>query len=253
MFPYIHGKKNFFLKIYAGSLQNDRVVCFSDNTAHVKSSCFSHVSLHSLCVSVGIVRGRRRVREASRGSVLPQSRFRTLLPRPRSCPLSCWIHLIGRPFLYGGNEAHPVAGVLGGVPIVVIRQLGGAVQQAAVPSRIISRRLKSRVRGGLLALRRPREGVEMGVGGVGHPGWRAGVVAARSGARHCAWGDGTAGCSGGYTGCSAGWSAVGVRRAKLSLVVDDTGLGTGLLMGGGANVVVAVGWILLLFKQINQF
>lgn len=235
------------------------VVFMCDNTADVESlstTCFSHVSLHSLCVSVGIVRGRRRVREASRGSVLPQPRFRTLLPRPRSRswsgPLSCWVHLIRRPFLYGGSKAHAVAGVLGGVPVVVIWQLGGAVQQAAVPSWIITRRLEGRVLGALLALRRPGEGVEMGVGGVGHPGGWAGVVAARSGARHCARGDGTAGCGGGGSaGSRTGWSGVGVRRAELSLVVDHTGLGAGLLVGGGSDVVVAVGWILSLFKQIN--
>lgn len=209
------------------------------------------MSLHPLCVSLGIVRGRRRVREASGGSVLPQPCFRTLLSRSRprpwswswSGPLSCWIHLIGWPFLYGRSKAHAVAGILGGVSVVVISQLGCAVQQAAV-SGVISRRLKSWIGRCLLTLRCPGEGVELGVVGMGHPGRGAGIVAACPWAWHCARGNGTAGGSWGSAGSGTGWSAVWVRGAELSLVVDGTGLGARLIVGGGSDVVVAVGWIL---------
>lgn len=166
------------------------------------------MSLHPLRVSLGIVRGRRRVGEASGASVLRQARLRTLLPRPG--PLSSWIHLIGWPLLYGRSEAHAVAGVLRRVAIVVVRQLGGAVQQAAVPG-VIPRRRKSRVGRRFLALRHPGEGVELGVGGMGHPGRGARVVTACSRAWHRAGRNGAAGCSRGSAGGGAGWSAVGVR------------------------------------------
>lgn len=154
------------------------------------------MSLHPLCVSVGIVRGRRRVGKASGASILPQPCFRTLLSRPWPLPgpLSRWIHLVGWPFLYGWGKAHAVAGILGGVSVVVIGQLGCAVQQATV-SGVISRRLKRWIGRCLLALCRPREGVELGVGGMGHPGGWAGVVAACPGTWHCAGGNCTAGGS----------------------------------------------------------
>ena len=217
------------------------------------------MSLHPLCVSLGIVRGRRRVREAGGGSVLSQPCFRTLLAlswpwpwswswswswsRPRPGPLSCWIHLISRPFLYGRSKAHAVAGILGGVSVVVVRQLGGALQQAAV-SGVISGRLKGRVGRRLLALRHPGEGVELGVGGVGHPGWGAGVVAACPGTWDSAGGNGTAGAGRGSAGSGSHGSGVLVGRAELALVVDGSGLGARLVVGGGSDVVVAVGRIL---------
>lgn len=84
----------------------------------------------------------------------------------------------------------------------------------------------------------------MGVGGMGHPGWWAGVVAACPGARHRAGGDCTASGRRRSARGGAGRSAVRIRRAELSLVVDDTGLRPRLFVGGGSDVVVAVGWIL---------
>lgn len=154
----------------------------------------SHMSLHPLCVSLRIVRGWRRVGKAGGAAVLPQPCFRTLLSRSRPLPatLPRRVHLIGRSFLYGRSKAHAVVWILRRVPVVVVGQLRCAVQQAAV-TRVIPRGLKGWVRGGLLALCGPGVGVELGVGGVGHPGRWTGVVAARPGARHRAGGDGGAG------------------------------------------------------------
>lgn len=203
--------------------------------------CFSNMSLHPLCVSLGIVRGWRWVGEASGAPILCQPSLRTLLPL--TAPLSCWIHLIGWPFLYGWSKTHAVAGILGGVSIVVISQLGCAVQQATVPG-VISRWLKSWVGRRFLALCHPGEGVELGIVGMGHP-WRgAGVVAPCPWPWHCTGGNGTACCTWGSAGGGTGRSAIWVRRAKLSLVVDGTRLGARLIVGGGSDIVVAVGWIL---------
>lgn len=200
------------------------------------------MSLHSLCLSLGIVRGRGRVGEASGASVLRQARLGALLPRHG--PLSSWVHLIGGPLLYGGGEAHAVGGVLGGVAVVVVGQLGVAVQQATVPG-VFPRRRQGRVGCRLLALRHPGQGVELSVGGVGHPGRRPRVVAARPGARYCAGGDGAAGGGGRSAGgAGTGRPTAGVGQAELPLVVDGPGLGTSLLVGGGSHVVVAISWIL---------
>lgn len=203
------------------------------------------MSLHPLRVSVGIVRGRRRVREARWASVLPQPCFRTLRCRawPWTGPLSRWIHLIGGAFLYGWSKAHAVAGILGGVSVVVIGQLGCAVQQATVPG-VISRWLKSWIGRRLLALCHPGEGVELGVGGVRHPGGRTGVVASSPRTWHCAGGHCTPGRRWRPAGRGTSRSAVGVWGPKLSLVVDGVRLGSRLVVGGGSDVVVAVGWVL---------
>lgn len=216
--------------------------------------CFSHMSLHPLRVSVGIVRGWRRVREASWASVLPQPCFRTLLcrARPWTCPLSCWIHLIGWAFLYGWSKAHAVAGILGGVSVVVIGKLGCAVQQATV-SGVISRRLKSWIGRCLLALCHPGEGVELGIGGMRHPGRGTGVVASSPWTWHCAGGHCTTGRCWRPAGCGTSRSAVWVRGPKLSLVVHGVRLGARLVVGGGSDVVVAVGWILRSQTRLLSF
>lgn len=200
------------------------------------------MSLHSLCVSLGIVRGRRRVGEASGASVLRQARLGALLPRHG--PLSSWVHLIGGSLLDGRCKSHAVGGVLGGVAVVVVGQLGVTVQQATVAG-VVPQRRQRRVGCRLLALCDPGEGVELGVGGMGHPGRRPWVVAARPGAWYCAGGD----SAGGGRGWSAGGGAasrptVRFGGAELPLVVDGPGLGTSLLMSCGSDVVVAVCWIL---------
>lgn len=228
--------------------------CCCKNESKSMNTRFSHMSLHPLRVSVGIVRGWRRVREASWASVLPQTCFRTLLSRagPWTCPLSCWIHLIGWAFLYGWSKAHAVAGILGGVSVVVIGELGRAVQQATV-SGVISRRLKSRIGRCLLALCHPGEGIELGVGGMRHPGRRTGVIASSPWTWHGAGGHCTTrGCRR-PTGGGTSWSAVGVRGPKLSLVVDGMRLGARLIVGGGSDVVVAVGWILWSQRRLVTF
>lgn len=200
------------------------------------------MSLHSLCVSLGIVRGRGRVREASGASVLRQARLGALLTRHG--PLSSWVHLIGGSLLDGRGKAHAVGGVLGRVAVVVVGQLRVTVQQATL-ARVVARRRQCRVGCRLLALRHPGEGVELGVGGVGHPGRRPRVIAARPGTWYCAGGDGGGG--------GGGWSAGGggasrptarVGGAELPLVVDGPGLGASLLVSGGSDVVVAISWIL---------
>lgn len=200
------------------------------------------MSLHSLCVSLGIVRGRGRVGETSGGSVLGQARLRALLTRHGT--LSSWVHLIGGPLLDGRCKAHAVGGVLGRVAVVVVGQLGVTVQQPAVAG-VVPRRRQCRVGCRLLALRHPGEGVELGVGGVGHPGRRPRVVAARSGAWHCAGGDGATG-GGGWSagGGAAGRPTAGIGGAELALVVDGPGLGTSLLVRCGSDVVVSISWIL---------
>lgn len=259
-----YGGRSRILKPYVGEKDLYRMgnivsLCLI-RTAAAKSKSktlcihFSHMSLHPLCVSVGIVRGWRWVRETSGTSILPKPCFRTLLSRSRSrswpSPLSCWIHLIGWPFFYGRSKAHAVAGILGGVSIIVIWHLGWAVQQATVSSWIICRWLKSRIGWSLLALCCSGEGVELGVGGVGHPrGW-AGVIAARPWAWHCAGWNCTTGSSWGAAGGGTGWSAVWVLWAKLSLVVDHSRLGARLVVGGCSDVVVAVGRILWSKRRI---
>lgn len=89
----------------------------------------------------------------------------------------------------------------------------------------------------------PGEGVELGVSGVRHPGGGAGVVTPCPGTWNHAGGDGPAGCSW-STGDGARLPAGRVGRAELPLVVDGPGLGSYFIVGGGVNVVVAVGWIL---------
>lgn len=213
------------------------------------------MSLHSLCVSLGIVRRWGWVREASGTPILHQACFRTLLssswPRPR--PLSCRIHLVGRPLLYGRSEAHTVAGILGGISIGIIWQLGWAVKQATVSSRVISWWWKRRIWRSFLPLWCPREGVELGIGCMGHPGGRAWVIASCPRTWHRAGRNCTTNCSWRTAWSCSAWSGVGVGRAKLSLVVDDTGLGSRLIMGGGSNVVVAISWILGLDRKKKHF
>lgn len=221
----------FFYVCYAAARASQIGVC--------TSLCSSNMCLHPLRVSLGIVRGWRWVGETSGASVLRQSHLRTLLAWPR--PLSCWIHLIGWPFFYGWSKAHSVARVLGGVSIVIVGQLGCAVQQAAI-SGVISRGLQSWIGNCFLALCRPGEGVELGISCMGHPGRGSGVIAARPGAWYCTGGNSTAGSSRGPAGGCAGGSAVWIGWTELSLVVD----GPGLVVGSGSHVVVAVGWILRL-------
>lgn len=209
----------------------------------------SHMSLHPLRVSLGVVWLRRWIREAGGATVLPQTGLRTprlpRLPRswPRSASLSRWIHLVGWSLLYGRCKAHAVGGVLGGVSVVIVAELGGAVHQAAVPG-IVRRRGQGRVWSGLLALRGPGVGVELGVGGVGDPGGRTWVVAASSGAWNSAGRHWSTGRCLWAAGGGAGRTAAGVRGSELSLVMDLARLGPGLFVGGGSDVVVAIGWVL---------
>lgn len=96
----------------------------------------------------------------------------------------------------------------------------------------------------MLALRRPGEGVELGIAGMGHPGGGARVVAARTGARHSAGGHSATWRTRRSAGGGSGRAAARIGGAELPLVVDDPGLGARLVVGGGSDVVVAVGWVL---------
>lgn len=222
-------------------------ICFKKQ---LWNSLFSHMSLHPLCVSLGVVGGWRGVWKASGASILSQPRFRTLLSSSWAWarPLSCCIHLIGWRFLYGRSEAHAVGGVLGGVSIVVIRKLGCAVKQTTVSPRVISRWLERCVGRRLLTLRSSGKGVELSIGGVGHPGRWAGIIAACPRSWHRAGGNCTAGGRRISTGSGAREHAAWVLWAEVALVVDDTSLGTGLVMRGGSDIVVAVGRILFFRK-----
>lgn len=207
----------------------------------------SYMSLHPLRVSLGIVRGWRWVRRTSRASILCQFCLRTLLAWPS--PLSRWIHLICRSFLYGRGKAHAIAGVLWGISIVVTRQLIGAIKQTTV-SRIISWWLKSGIWRHFLNMCCPGEGVELGISGMRHPGRGTRVITSCSWTWNYTGRNSTTDCSWWSTCYSTGLPAGGVWRAKLSLVVYGSGLGSYFIMGGGMNIVVAICWILWLEEKV---
>lgn len=242
-------------KLRSGAVCSDREVCFS------------HVSLHPLRMSaVGVIGVLGGVGEAGGAAVFPQASLRSgrcrgtpwshaypMARQPGSHPRSHPVHLVRGGRLQGrqagGSEAHAVGLVMRRVAVVVVGQLGGGVHEAAVAREVRSHR--GGVGRGLLVLASAGEGVELGVADVGESGGGARVVARLGPPRGRQWARRDGGSSAGRGSGAAGAAADGCGAPRCSgrgaiVGVKHGGAGgrASLVVGGGSNVVVAVGGVL---------